>query len=62
MHPDTEKYNKSLAKIEREIADLLAQEIDRGLPDAENTVWHAHPVWFLGGGVGCSCMRSFRSR
>ena len=26
-----------------------AQEIDRGLPDAENKVWHAHPVWFLDG-------------
>jgi hypothetical protein len=28
---------------------LLAQEIDRGLPGAENKVWHAHPVWFLSG-------------
>src|SRR5262249_19023347 len=22
---------------------------DRSLPDAENKVWHAHPVWFLDG-------------
>jgi hypothetical protein len=49
MHPDTLKYNKSLAEADREIADLLAQEIDRSLPDAENKVWHAHPVWFLDG-------------
>jgi hypothetical protein len=49
VHPDTTKYNESLAKCDREIADLLAREIDRGLPGAENKVWHAHPVWFLDG-------------
>jgi hypothetical protein len=49
MHPDTVKYNKSLAKSDREIADVLAKEIANGLPDAENKVWHAHPVWFLDG-------------
>ena len=27
----------------------LAQEIDQALPEAENKVWHAHPVWFLDG-------------
>jgi hypothetical protein len=27
----------------------LAQEIDRNLPEAENRIWHAHPVWFLDG-------------
>ena len=25
------------------------KEIDRGLPEAENKIWHAHPVWFLEG-------------
>jgi hypothetical protein len=49
MHTDTAKYNKSLTAADREIADLLAQEIDKGLPDAESKVWHAHPVWFLDG-------------
>jgi hypothetical protein len=49
MHSDTTKYNKSLEASDREIADLLAQEIDKGLPDAENKVWHAHPVWFIDG-------------
>ena len=49
MHPDTAKYNKSLAGVEREICDLLAGVIDKNLPDAENKVWHAHPVWFLEG-------------
>jgi hypothetical protein len=49
MHPDTVKYNKSLAAEEQKICDLLAGEIDRGLPEAENKIWHAHPVWFLEG-------------
>jgi len=49
MHPDTVKYNKSLPSVESQICDLLAKEIDRGLPEAENKIWHAHPVWFLDG-------------
>jgi hypothetical protein len=49
MHPDTAKYNKSLASEYQEICDLLAGEIDRSLPEAEDKIWHAHPVWFLDG-------------
>jgi hypothetical protein len=49
MHPDTVTYNKSLASEDQEICDLLAGEIDRSLPEAENKIWHAHPVWFLDG-------------
>jgi hypothetical protein len=49
MHPDTAKYNQSLDPEDREICDLLAGEIDKNLPKAENKIWHAHPVWFLDG-------------
>lgn len=49
MHADTRTYNDALPSVDRDIANLLAQEIDRHLPDAENKVWHAHPVWFLDG-------------
>lgn len=49
MHPDTRKYNQAQAPNEREICQLLAEQIDRDLPGAENKVWHAHPVWFLDG-------------
>jgi hypothetical protein len=28
---------------------MLAQEIGRGLSEAESKIWHAHPVWFLDG-------------
>ncbi len=49
MHQDTVAYNAALAPADRKIADALAKEIDRHLPEAENRVWHAHPVWFLDG-------------
>ena len=49
MHTDTKKYNQAQAPSDRAICQLLANQIDDGLPEAENTVWHAHPVWFLDG-------------
>jgi hypothetical protein len=45
----TQEYNAAQAAADREICDLLAREIDRHLPEAENRIWHAHPVWFLEG-------------
>ena len=49
MHADTAKYNQSLDPADQEICDLLAEQIDKHLPEAENKIWHAHPVWFLDG-------------
>ena len=47
MHPDTAKYNEAQARNDRAICQQLAENIDRDLPDAENKIWHGHPVWFL---------------
>lgn len=60
MNPDTAQYNNALGPVDRELCNLLAQEIDRHLPDAENKIWHAHPVWFLDGNpvVGYSKLKS----
>ena len=60
MHADTQSYNDAQAPGDRAICQLLAEEIDRHLPDAENKVWHAHPVWFLDGNpiVGYSKLKS----
>lgn len=49
MHPDTQAYNDAQSATDKAICDLLAREIDRGLPEAENKIWHRHPVWFLDG-------------
>lgn len=46
---DIVSYHAALAPADREICDLLAAEIERGLPEATSKVWHAHPVWFLDG-------------
>jgi len=49
MNPDTLAYNEKMSESDREICDILAREIDRGLSEAENQIWHAHPVWFIEG-------------
>lgn len=46
---DTRAYNTKLSEADKVICDVLAREIDINLPEAENKVWHAHPVWFLDG-------------
>jgi hypothetical protein len=47
MHPDILKYNESQVPVDKEICDLLAEEIQQELPRAEGKIWHGHPVWFL---------------
>ncbi|HSN62135.1 MAG TPA: DUF1801 domain-containing protein [Ferruginibacter sp.] len=49
MNKDIETYNNSQTNEDREICNILAAEISRNLSDAENKIWHAHPVWFLDG-------------
>lgn len=49
MEPEILKYNEKREPGEKEVCDLLAKEIGRGLPGAESKIWHGHPVWFLDG-------------
>ncbi len=42
-------YNDAQTPGDRAICALLAGEITKHLPEAENKIWHAHPVWFLDG-------------
>jgi hypothetical protein len=49
MNETVQAYNDALSAEDKAICDLLAAEIDRSLPNAENKIWHAHPVWFLDG-------------
>ena len=61
MKPETiDAYNAAQVGDEKLICDVLRQEIDRGLPEAESKVWHAHPVWFLDGNpiVGYSKLKN----
>jgi len=49
MNKDIQAYIDLQAKEDREICTILAEEIGHHLPEAENKIWHAHPVWFLDG-------------
>ena len=49
MNKDIKAYNNKQLKADKEICNLLEQEISKNLPEAENKIWHAHPVWFLDG-------------
>ena len=49
MNKEIKAYNSKLSLKDKKICNILAEEIDRNLPEAENKIWHAHPVWFLGG-------------
>lgn len=49
INHDILAYNNAQAEGDRAICNLLAEEISRQLPNAENKIWHAHPVWFIDG-------------
>jgi uncharacterized protein YdhG (YjbR/CyaY superfamily) len=60
MKEDIKLYIKSQDENGRNICEQLQIEISSTLPDAENKIWHAHPVWFLKGNpiVGYSKVKS----
>lgn len=60
MRAETMSYNAAQLPSDQAICKLLAEQIDLHLPEAENKVWHAHPVWFLDGNpiVGYSKLKS----
>src|SRR6478609_4942918 len=60
MNKDIEAYNSKQSDGDREICNILSQEICRILPEAENKIWHAQPVWFLEGNpiVGYSKLKN----
>jgi hypothetical protein len=49
MNKEVQAYNEGQSGGNRDICTILAREINHNLPEAENKIWHAHPVWFLDG-------------
>jgi hypothetical protein len=49
VHTNIHTYNTSQSDSDKAICEELKKEIDKGLPNAESKIWHAHPVWFLDG-------------
>ncbi len=48
-HPDIKAYNQTQSPEHSAVCELFSKEITNSLPEAENKIWHAHPVWFLEG-------------
>ena len=49
MTPEILEYNEKQALVDKDICDVLADEINRSLSGADSKIWHGHPVWFLDG-------------
>lgn len=49
MNEEIKGYNKRQADDRKLICELLAKEIQRAFPKAENKIWHGAPVWFIEG-------------
>lgn len=49
INKDIKAYNNLQKSADKKICNLLAAQIDKNLKDAENKIWHAHPVWFIEG-------------
>lgn len=49
MNEDVCAYHGALSQEDRQIAEALYEVISKNLPDAENKIWHRHPVWFING-------------
>ena len=59
-YPSIDAFNAAQEGEERLICERLRKLIDRGLPEAESKIWHAHPVWFIAGNpiVGYSKLKA----
>ena len=57
---DIAAYHRAQTPSDRAICEILSSEICAALPDAENKIWHRHPVWFLDGNpiVGYSRLKA----
>lgn len=47
MKEEIKAYHDAQSDEDKTIMDTLHDEICKGLPEAENKIWHRHPVWFL---------------
>lgn len=60
MNKEIQDYHKTLTANDQKICEVLYNAICTHLPEAENKVWHGHPVWFIEGNpiVGYSKLKA----
>ena len=49
MIKEVKSYNEAQSETDQAICHFLASIIDEVLIEAEDKIWHRHPVWFLEG-------------
>ena len=49
IHEDTIAFNQNHDAEYSAICNLICGLINKHLPEAQNQIWHRHPVWFLEG-------------
>lgn len=49
MIEEIQAYNNKQIATDNKICNFIAKIINSELTEAENKIWHAHPVWFLNG-------------
>lgn len=49
MNKEISVYLSQLSELHKNICKALTKIIDEKLPEAENKIWHGHPVWFIEG-------------
>jgi hypothetical protein len=49
INPEITDYNNLQSESDQEICTKLSVIINGELRNAENKIWHRHPVWFLDG-------------
>ncbi len=49
MNKEIQDYNNNQSENDRATCNLIAETINKSLPEAEHKIWHRHPVWFLDG-------------
>lgn len=49
MSDTVQTYITNLPSEFTDLSNQLFTEIEKGLPNSENKIWHGHPVWFLDG-------------
>ncbi|WP_251372577.1 DUF1801 domain-containing protein [Rheinheimera oceanensis] len=49
IQPEISHYNEAQQPELKAVCELLAEQINNALPDADCKIWHSHPVWFLNG-------------
>ncbi len=49
MNKDVKAYNHAQSTEGKEICNLLYGQLCKNMPEAENKIWHGHPVWFIDG-------------